>query len=183
MRLLRSIVRKLACVLILVILCLAGYNIALKHIYPLKYVDYIDTYTKEYDVSPTLVLAVIKSESGFDKDARSPADAAGLMQLTEETFYDVRRMVGDGEEYTFDGCWNDPEINIKYGTKYLSYLLELYNNDKIAAIAAYNAGLSNVNGWMGGDGKLQTDEIDFPETAVYVEKVLKAEKHYNSIYY
>ena len=183
MRILRSIVRKVACILILVILGLAGYNIALKYMYPMKYTDYIDTYAEEYGVSPVLVLAVIKCESDFDKDARSSADARGLMQLTEETFFDVRKMVGDGDEYAFADCWNNPEINIKYGTKYLSFLLELYDGDKTAAIAAYNAGLGNVNGWMGEDGKLQTDEIVFPETEAYVEKVLEAEKHYNSLYF
>lgn len=182
MKTLRSIVRKLACVLILVILALTGYNIALKSMYPIKYTDYIKAYGTEYGVSPTLILAVIKSESDFDKDACSSADARGLMQLTEETFYDVRKMLGDNEEYTFSDCWDNPETNIKYGTRYLSYLLELYDGDKTAAVAAYNAGLGNVNRWMGSDGKLQTDEIGFPETSRYVEKVQTAEKYYKKLY-
>ena len=181
MKLFRNIARKFFCVAMLVIVFLAGYNIILRRVYPTQYYDYVEIYSAEYDVSKYLVLAVIKCESDFDENAQSSAGAKGLMQLTEETFFDVSKMVGDQDKYTYSQHWNNAEINIKYGTKYLSYLYDMFG-DKNAVIAAYNAGLGNVKNWIGNDNVLQYSEIKFLETADYVDKVLKAEEYYTKLY-
>ncbi len=182
MKTVRSIARKLFCIAIVVIIAFAGYNIYLKISHPDDYRTMVERYCDEYGVEPSLVMAVIKCESGFDKNAQSGAGARGLMQLTEETFYDVRKMVGDGEEYTFTTHWNDAETNIKYGTRYIAYLFELFDGDKTAVLASYNAGMGNVKKWLGDGGKLQIEEIKFPETKDYVEKVLKTEETYKKLY-
>lgn len=178
----RRVFRLLCCAVMLVILGVAGYNIAMRFIYPLDMSEYVEKYSEEYGVDRNLVYAVIKCESGFDDDAISPAGAVGLMQLTEETFNDVRKMVGDDESYTFADHATEPEINIKYGTRYLKFLLEIFEGDRIAAIAAYNAGMGNVTDWMDGAPALNREDIEFGETADYVERVLAAEKHYTSLY-
>lgn len=174
----RRIFRVAVSLLMLCILAVAGYNIAMKHVYPKDYIDLAKNYGEEYNVPWTLVMAVIKCESKFDPKARSERDAVGLMQLTEETFYDMRDAVGDDESVIFPVHAEDPEINIKYGTRYLRYLSEYFGGDTTAVIAAYNAGLSNVKKWMGDDGKLTLEEIMFPETSAYVERVIKTEKQY-----
>lgn len=182
MKIVRSIARKIFCLIIVAILVFAGYNIYLRVTHKTDFADSVKRYSAEYGVDEQLIFAVIKCESGFNKQAVSSAGAKGLMQLTEETFYDVRKMVGDGEEYTFENHWNNADTNIKYGTKYIAYLLELFNGDKTAALASYNAGMGHVKKWLGDDGKLQIPEIQFPETGEYVERVLEAEKIYNKLY-
>lgn len=177
--------RKIICVLLvltaLIILGVVGYNIALERMHPIKYQNIAEAHASAYDVDVELVLAIIRCESDFDPEAKSNAGAKGLMQLTEETFYDVRKMVDDGEDITYESYWNDPQTNIKYGTKYISFLIEYYKGDKIAALAAYNAGLKNVNGWLGADKQLQISEIEFSETEDYVKKVLESEENYKKI--
>lgn len=182
MKLVRSIARKIFCIAIVVIIGLIGYNMYLKTNYKTDFDAYVKRYSAEYGVDEALIFAIIKCESSFNKEATSAAGAKGLMQLTEETFYDVRKMVGDGEEFTFETHWNDADTNIKYGTKYVSYLFNLFDGDKIAALASYNAGMGHVKKWQGTDKKLQLSEIQFPETRDYVEKVLEAEEYYIKLY-
>lgn len=182
MKFFRRVFRLLCLVVMLVILSIAGYNIAMRYIYPLEMTDYVEKYSEEFGVDQSLVYAIIKCESGFEPGAKSSAGAVGLMQLTEETFNDVRKMVGDGEEYTFSEDATDPEINVKYGTRYLKFLLEFFDGDKVAAIAAYNAGMGNVQEWMDGKPTLNVEDIEFEETENYVKKVLTAEQKYLSLY-
>lgn len=153
-----------------------------KGIYPLKYEEYVYKYAQEFDVPESIVFAVIKTESDFRKDAVSPANACGLMQLTEDTYNDCQRWLGETkpEEDIFD-----IETNIKYGTYYLS---RLYNNiygDWDLVYAAYNAGPGNVAAWLEDpeicvDGKLVN--IPFEETDNYVRKVNKAREKYLELY-
>ncbi len=182
MKTIRSIARKVFCIIIVAIIAFVGYNMYLRTAYPDDYIEIAKQYSDGYGIEASLTMAVIKCESGFDKNAESSAGAKGLMQLTEETFYDVREMVGDGEEYTFLTHWDDAHTNIKYGTKYISYLFGIFDGNKIAVIASYNAGMGNVKQWLGDDGKLSLDEIRFPETEDYVKKVLKAQEVYNKLY-
>lgn len=178
MKTVRKIIIAFVCVVIVGILGFVGYNIALKYMYPIKYQSQVETYAREFNVEKSLVFAVIKCESDFNKNAESSAGAKGLMQLTEETFYDVSKILKDGQQDKYTELWNDADTNIKYGTRYLKYLFDMFNGDKTAVLAAYNAGLGNVKQWMGEDQKLQRSEIAFPETKEYVEKVLETQKHY-----
>ncbi len=145
---------------------------------------YVERYANEYDVPENLVWAVIKTESSFDSSAESDVGAVGLMQLMPATFEDLtNHRFKDG----FDiGMRYDPETNIRYGTYYLSYLYGRYGNWD-TALAAYNAGLGNVDDWLSdpeygnGDGKTLS-EIPYKETRKYVKKVNKAMKKYESLY-
>ena len=75
---------------------------------------------------------------------------------------------------------SDPEINIRYGTFLLKELLERYEGDEAAALAAYNAGPGNADKWGGGD--LTVSDIPFPETRAYVEEVSKSSSSYRHKY-
>ncbi len=173
--------RKLACIFMAAVLCVIGYNLALRHIYPFEYSELIERQAAEYGIDKFLIAAVIRCESGFDRNARSKAGAVGLMQLTEETFYDMNELLCDGDR-DFETDCPIPSVNIEYGTAYLKYLFGIYGDDKQAVLAAYNAGPGNVASWVGGNGRLEREEIKFSETAEYVDRVLKAEKYYRKLY-
>ncbi len=97
---------------------------------------------REKDVDAALIAAVIYSESKFS-DRTSSAGARGLMQITPEAANEIERHSGGTTFKLNDLC--DPEINIRYGTYLLRELLDRYDGDVVAALAAYNAGPGNVD--------------------------------------
>jgi soluble lytic murein transglycosylase len=131
----------------------------------------------EKGVDAALIAAVIYSESKFS-DQTSSAGARGLMQITPETAKEVKRHSG-GVKFTLDDL-SDPEINIRYGTYVLRELLDRFEGDEVAALAAYNAGPGNVEKWGGSD--LTLGGIPFPETRAYVEEVLDKRDAYRDKY-
>jgi soluble lytic murein transglycosylase len=145
---------------------------------PLRHDDIIRQQAEEKNLDPALIAAVINEESGFDEHARSGADARGLMQVTPETAQAIADESG-GVAFTVDDL-EDPQINISYGCFHLRELLDQYDGNLIAALAAYNAGSGNVDKW-GGAG-LQLDDIEFPETRAYVEQVLEKRDQYRDNY-
>jgi len=150
------------------------------HPMPDEYRDTIKKYSEEYGVPEDVIYAVIKCESSFRADAKSASGAIGLMQIMPDTF---RELCGKkGEEYN-ESFLYDPDINIKYGTIYLSDLFRMYNVWE-TVYAAYNAGYGRVNKWMDDqelcrDGRLTT--IPFEETEKYVERVVKAREVYSDL--
>jgi soluble lytic murein transglycosylase len=140
---------------------------------PLRHEDIIRQQAAEKDLPADLIAAVIYSESRF-RDQTSDAGARGLMQITPATANVIERLSG-GETFEFDDL-ADPDINIRYGTFYLRYLTEKFGDNKVAALAAYNAGATNVVAWGGSD--LRLDQIPFPETREYVENVLDKREDY-----
>ena len=124
-----------------------------------------------------LVLAVIRTESDFCPNAVSKAGACGLMQLMPQTFSFLQESVFD-EQLPSDAIF-DPDVNISYGTYYLSYLFEKFGN-WFTALAAYNAGEGRVGEWL-TDAELapggRLKNIPFAETAKYVQSTLE---HYGA---
>ena len=132
---------------------------------------------EEFDVPLPLVLAVIRTESGFRPDAISSAGARGLMQLLPQTFTFLR----DEQlcEPLADSEIDTPRTNVRYGTYYLSYLKARFGTWP-EALAAYNAGEGRVAQWLqdpslSKNGHLQ--RIPFPETAAYLKTV---RTHFNA---
>lgn len=144
---------------------------------PLRHEDVIRQQSREKGIDAALIAAVIYSESKFS-DRTSSAGARGLMQITPETAQDVQRHSG-GTTFTL-GDLSNPEINIRYGTYRLRELLDRYDGDVVAALAAYNAGPTNVDSWGGSD--LTVEAIRFPETRAYVEEVLEKQRAYRDKY-
>ncbi len=136
--------------------------------YPVAYSSYITKYATENDLDPYLVIALIKQESNFVPDARSKY-AGGLMQLTEATANEYAKKLGLSN-YNY----MDPETNIQIGCFVLATLIDKYDNID-TALAAYNAGVGNVDSWLSNpdysnDGKTLYN-IPFSETRHYVKKV------------
>ena len=127
-----------------------------------KYSNTISNISKEYNVEASLVRAVIQSESNFDPNAVSPKGAAGLMQLMPST----AKSVGVVDLYK-------PSENIKGGVKYLKRLLKRYRWNTRLALAAYNAGPSNVEKYGGIP--------PYPETQKYVRKVVNLQNRYRCV--
>jgi soluble lytic murein transglycosylase len=144
---------------------------------PLDHEDIIRQQSQEKGVDAALIAAVIDTESKFS-DAESSAGARGLMQITPDAAQFIEKQSG-GTSFKLSDL-SDPEINIRYGTFLLKELIERYDGDVAAALAAYNAGPGNADEW-GGAG-LSVEEIPFPETRAYVELVLERQKEYREKY-
>jgi soluble lytic murein transglycosylase len=142
--------------------------------YPLSYEHIVVGHASNYDLDPALIAAVIYRESKFDVDARSSSGAIGLMQLLPDTAKGIAVHTG-GSRFRVSDLY-DPEINVRYGSFYLRRLLTKYDNTRLA-LAAYNAGQTNVDTWL-AEGK----DIEFPETREYVDAVLETRDVYAHAY-
>jgi soluble lytic murein transglycosylase len=100
------------------------------------------------------------------------------MQITPATANDIERLSG-GTSFELEDL-SDPDINIRYGTFYLAHLLDIYDGDVVAALAAYNAGPGNAERW--GASEMTIDDITYPETKAYVQKVLEKQREYRHTY-
>lgn len=144
---------------------------------PLRHEDVIRQQADEKGVDAALIAAVIYSESKFS-DQTSSAGARGLMQITPEAAQFIEQQSG-GTTFKLSDL-SDPELNIRYGTFLLRELLDRYEGDEAAALAAYNAGPGNADEWGGAD--LTVEAIPFPETRAYVEEVLEKRDEYRHEY-
>ena len=149
--------------------------------YSLSYESDIVESSNEYGIDPYLVAAVIRTESNWDEHAESHSGAQGLMQLMPETARDmVQQGYVDGNSYNpYD--LSDARVNIRYGCAYLSYLLRYFNGATDKAIAAYNAGMGNVDDWAQAKSRLH-NAITFPETQAYLVRVTMTVRRYRDLY-
>jgi soluble lytic murein transglycosylase len=150
---------------------------------PLRHDDIIRQQAADKDVDPSLIAAVIYEESRF-RDQTSHAGARGLMQITPDTAHFIAKNSGG---YRFEQSdLATPQINIAYGTYFLRYLIDHYDGNEALALAAYNAGVTNVDGWVeeagGPDAFDTTGDIPFPETRAYVDNVLERREQYRDHY-
>ena len=135
------------------------------------------------NLDPALIAAVIYAETKFEPRPSS-AGAQGLMQILPSTAYYLAHLSG-GVSFTA-GDLAEPSVNLAYGSYYLRYLLDHYDGDEMLAVAAYNAGLTNVDEWVAhahSEGtQLSAEAIPFPETREYVRRVLSAQAEYRAAY-
>ena len=156
-----------------------------RRLYPLYYTDVVEASADEFGLPPELVYAVILSESSFDADAVSSAGAKGLMQLTDDTNEWVAWRLGEESE---PSRIFEPGLNIRRGCYLLSYLYERFGGWN-EALAAYNAGVGRVDGWLddllySSDQKtLIVDKLPIEETRSYIAKVLKSAEKYKKLYF
>ncbi len=144
---------------------------------PLRHDDIIRQQAADKGLDASLIAAVIYAESRF-RNQESDAGALGLMQITPQTAHDIARLSGGTQFVT--GDLSDADINIRYGSFYLSYLLRRYDGNEVAALAAYHAGPGSADRWGGAD--LDLDAIGFQETRAYVEEVLDKRRAYRDNY-
>ena len=165
--------------IIIVVICIN--KLMIKVMYKKDYSEYVSKYSAEYEVDENLVYALIKAESKFEVNAKSNKQAKGLMQLMYSTAKQVA--LQNGIQLTEENIL-EPDININIGTKYISTLLKKYECIEIA-LAAYNAGIGNVDKWI-ENGTIKADgsdieNIPFKETNTYVRKIMRDYKIYSEI--
>jgi len=150
---------------------------------PLRHEDIIVQQAREKKVPADLIAGVIYAESRFS-DQTSHAGARGLMQITPDTADAIATSTG-GVNFRQEDL-ADPQVNISYGTWYLRNLLDRYGENVVLALAAYNAGQGNVDGWIAearAKGEpLTIEAIPFAETRGYVQSVLEARTDYRKKY-
>ena len=151
-----------------------GLLCCLKVVYPLRYAQEIDQWASVHSLDPYLVAAVIRAESRFRPGALSHAGAMGLMQIIPATGTWIAEKL-QLEDFTVEDLYQ-PDINIRFGTWYLRYLLDQLDEDIESALVAYNAGLSNLLRWQSEGGTL------FPETRVYASRVMRGWSAYRVLY-
>jgi soluble lytic murein transglycosylase-like protein len=126
---------------------------ALKPTPPTTLEEIVSAASSSNHVDPDLIMTLIGAESAFNANAVSPKGARGLMQLMPQT----ASHLGVGDPL-------DPVANVKGGTRYLRELLDLYHNDLVKALAAYNAGPKRVEQYRGVP--------PYAETQTYIAKVI-----------
>ena len=128
---------------------------------------------EEENISPSLLEAVILTESKFDEKAVSHVGAVGMMQLMPDTAHWISEESGLPSDNLAS-----PDQNIPLGAWYLNYLLKKYHNNEVFALAAYNAGRGNVDEWIEKnkwpEGFTDMEKIPFPETRGFVKSVVTA---------
>jgi soluble lytic murein transglycosylase len=159
-------------------------SVIISALYPVGYKNYINRYSKEYDLDPFLVASVINVESKYDKNATSSKDARGLMQIGESTGQWASEVLAI-DSYTSDMLY-DPEINIRIGTWYLNQLNKEFDNNLDLVLAAYNAGSGNVSKWLLDEEYSKNGEdihtIPFKETKDYLKRVNLNYEVYSTVY-
>jgi hypothetical protein len=152
--------------------------------YPLAYPSLVQAAAAEYNLSPLLLLALIRQESFFDPLAVSPAGATGLTQVMPSTGQGIAAALNVEGFSTSDLL--QPQVSIRFGAYYLRSQFDLSGGNLLFALAAYNAGPDNATRWSTstpiGDIDLFIDLIDFAETRSYVKLVLENYAVYRFLY-
>ena len=154
----------------------------LKSRFKLEYTDLIRTYSEEFDLDPTLVAAVIYTESGFNPNATSRVGARGLMQIMPETGSEIANALGEAFD---EANLYEPDVSIRYGCFYLRQQLDRFDQNAAVTLAAYNAGPNRAALWVaeyGLDSNGHICYIPYGETDRYVKRVLQAQENYAHLY-
>lgn len=172
--------------IVIIIMIILGIHAARTFVYPLEYKEQIIKYSQNNNLDPYLILAIINTESKFNKDAVSNMKAKGLMQITKPTAEEINTMTHSTEQINDETIY-DVDVNLEIGCYYLASLIERYNGNYYLAICAYNAGIGNVNKWLEQNiisSTLDTTDVVLPfeETTNYLKKVIKAYKMYKKLY-
>ncbi|HAA25754.1 MAG TPA: lytic transglycosylase [Ruminiclostridium sp.] len=178
---------RLSCIggiLLLFVIAALFAPILLKKLFPMPYLEIVKKYAADNQLKITLVYSVMKTESGFRTEVVSPKGAVGLMQITEKTGRWIADSLGD-EDYDCDDL-KKPEVNIKYGCWYLSYLLERFEGNNELALAAYNAGEGTVRRWVADNAiewrGFEIKSVPYTETEKYLVRVNRIYFVYKTLY-
>jgi soluble lytic murein transglycosylase len=169
---------------LLALLLIIAHKPVLQSYFILDYKPQIMAYSKNNNLNPALISAVIFTESRFNARAQSHKGALGLMQVMPSTGKWVARQL------EWDRFSNRdlliPEKNLEVGVWYLAYLKRYFNYNESLALASYNAGHRYVSQWLEErvwDGDLITSEkIPFRETKDYVLRINFYKKIYQYLY-
>ncbi|ART81113.1 lytic murein transglycosylase [Oceanisphaera avium] len=149
--------------------------------FPLVYRQTFQNQAQKLGINAATLFAITRQESAFYEQARSPVGAGGLMQLMPGTAKDTARKFNISD-FKHPSDVYRAEVNIKLGSSYFKQMLDRYSNNRVAAIAAYNAGPSRIDAWLRNSASRPLDvwveNIPYRETRGYVQNVL----YYSVIY-
>ncbi|MBD2863833.1 MULTISPECIES: lytic transglycosylase domain-containing protein [Paenibacillus] len=155
-----------------------------KLLYPIRYEKDITISAQNYEVDPFLIAAIIRVETNYNPEKISKKGAIGLMQLMPDTAEWIVKKAGYAEETS--KLLHRADVNIEVGAWYLNSLYNQFGSNKIATLAAYNAGPGNARKWLDNgtwDGTLKNvDQIPFGETRHYIQRVLYYYDKYVDLY-
>ena len=160
----------------------------LELVYPKDFFDDIEANSKLYEITPSIMYALVRSESFFDPKVRSSAGAVGLCQLMEFTAGDIATSL-KVQDYNL----TDSALNIKFGTYYLSSLIRRCDNSILQGFFSYNAGITRVRRWLqtttqefGRKSNMPQDlfleTLPYTETREYGRKLVAATAMYEWLY-
>ncbi len=158
----------------------------LKIIFPDEYLPWISREARSTGVGSEWILSLIRQESSFRPDVKSPSNALGLMQLMPATALELAREFKI-KDYGTESLLN-PDINIKLGAVYLSRLIKSFGGNVPLALASYNTGPGRIKKWLAArkdlspletlktsapEVELWIDELPWDETSFYVKAILR----------
>ncbi len=141
-----------------------------RDLHPQRFGEAFGAAARRHGLNPALLLGLAKQESRFTPGVRSVVGAVGLMQLMPETAAELAGRALSGSEL------EDPQRNTELGSLYLRRLLQQWQGDPLLTVASYNAGPGAVETWINPRlrqaPELWVEAIPYPETRLYVKKVL-----------
>lgn len=168
------------CIILIIFLNYFLISSIISYIYPLKYEDEIQRYSREFNVKEEIIASIINVESSFNENAISSRGAVGLMQIMPSTAEWIADKLGYKDYKESD--LKLISVNIRFGTYYYKYLYDKFKDCDVA-LAAYNAGEGVVKGWLNNPSysinSVSLKEIPYKETQSYVKKVNKNIKYYS----
>jgi len=151
--------------------------------FPRAFVEDVEQAATDNKVPAPVIWGVMREESAFIADVRSPSNAHGLMQLLPSTAREVARGTSMA---TDEAALHQPHTSIALGVKLLAGLRATFGHNPALAIPAYNAGAGAVHSWLrarpGADFDLWIEQIPFEETRGYIKRVLASELAYATLY-
>jgi peptidoglycan lytic transglycosylase len=154
----------------------ADHDFTARYVVPFR--EVFSQHSTRWKLEEPWVLGVVRQESRFIADAKSPAGANGLMQLMPSTARWVARQLGIKLSTS---KVREPSLNITLGTYYLKHVLKDLEGNPVLAAAAYNAGPKRARKWRDTkplEGAIYAETIPLAETREYVKKVML-----NTVYY
>ena len=152
--------------------------------YPAAFRLQVVSEAKKRGLDPRFVLSIMKQESQFKPNAKSPSAARGLLQLTIDAAQKYAQQAG--LKQVTDESLFQPATNIAVGSEYLSQLSHMFAGLQEAMAASYNGGEDNVARWLGrtnqGDAGVFAAEVGFTESKNYVFKVMSFYRAYKQLY-
>jgi len=162
----------------------ASVSASLAKDYPVMYRSELLRSSKTLRIDPRFVLAIMKQESSFRANAKSPSAARGLLQLVYDTALKYNKKAGYASINPDD--LYQPSVNIAIGSTYIADLKDQFGGLYEAIAASYNGGEDNAVRWLNRskpkDAGVFTSEVGFAETKNYVYKVMSNYRVYRELY-
>lgn len=157
---------------------------AMEREYPVMFKNDLIRFAKIRKVDPRFLLAIMKQESSFRANAKSPSAARGLLQLVFDTALKYKKKAGYPNLQP-DDLYN-PTTNIAIGSLYVAELKDQFDGVYEAIAASYNGGEDNAARWMDRskpkEPAIFASEVGFAETKHYVFKVMNNYRVYRELY-